>query len=158
MTLTPGRVRNPVEYVEFRALTPPNIFPRFRPVTATTIQRFASSLCLLLTLAVLLVPVHSFGYQDEVDWMWNDTKATSKGRCKTFVVKAGPPKIVRGTVSGRTCLTNAIHAYRKGDHEKAFGWILAGQCHDRTARDTLIKNAPLVLKYLLEQYGPHVSE
>ena len=127
-------------------------------MTATTIKRFASSLCLLLTLTVLLVPVHSFGYQDEVDWMWNDTKATSKGRCKTFVVKAGPPKIVRGTVSGRTCLTHAIHAYRKGDHEKAFGWILAGQCHDRTARDTLVKNAPHVLKYLLEQYGPHVSE
>ena len=90
--------------------------------------------------------------------MWNDTKPTSKGRCKTFVVKAGPPKIVRGTVSGRTCLTNAVRAYRIGDHEKAFGWILAGQCHDRTARDTLIKNAPHVLKYLLEQYGPHVSE
>ena len=90
--------------------------------------------------------------------MWNDTKATSKGRCKTFVVKAGPPKILRGTVSGRTCLTNAIHAYRKGDHEKAFGWILAGQCHDRDARETLIKNAPHVLKYLLDQYGPNVSE
>lgn len=125
---------------------------------ATAITRFTSSFCLLLTLAVLLVPVHSFGYQNEVDWMWNDTKPTSKGRCKTFVVKAGPPKIVRGTVSGRTCLTNAIQAYRKGDHEKAFGWILAGQCHDRTARDTLIKDAPRVLKYLLEQYGPQVSE
>ena len=125
---------------------------------ATTIKRFTSSLCLLLTLMVLLVPVSSFGYQNEVDWTWNDTKPTSKGRCKTFVVKAGPPKIVRGTVSGRTCLTNAIQAYRKGDHEKAFGWILAGQCHNRQARDTLIKNAPHVLKYLLEQYGPHVSE
>ena len=125
---------------------------------ASTITRFASSLCLLLTLMVLLVPVHSFGYQDEVDWMWNDTKATSKGRCKTFVVKAGPPKILRGTVSGRTCLTHAVHAYRTGDHEKAFGWILAGQCHDRKARETLIKNAPHVLKYLLEQYGPDVSE
>ncbi len=139
-------------------LTPPVIFPRFRPVMATTSKRFASSLCLLLTLTVLLVPVHSFGYQDEVDWMWNDMKATSKGRCKTFVVKAGPPKIVRGTVSGRTCLTNAIQAYRKGDHEKAFGWILAGQCHDRQARETLIKNAPHVLKYLLEQHGSDVSE
>ena len=53
----------------------------------TTIKRFASSLCILLTLAVLLVPVHSFGYQSEVAWMWNDTKPTSKGRCKTFVVK-----------------------------------------------------------------------
>ena len=124
----------------------------------STTKRFAFSLSLLLTLTVLLVPVHGFGYQSEVDWMWNDTKATSKGRCKTFVVKAGPPKILRGTVSGRRCLTHAIHAYRKGDHEKAFGWILAGQCHDRDARETLIKNAPHVLKYLLEQYGPHVSE
>ena len=139
---------------------------------ASTIKRFAgklSSVCLiLLTLTVLLAPVQSFkfGFQNEVDWMWNDTKRkpTSKGRCKTFVVKAGPPKIVRGTVEtkatskGRTCLTHAIQAYRKGDHEKAFGWILAGQCHDRAARETLVKNAPHVLKYLLEQYGPNVSE
>ena len=124
----------------------------------TTIKHLALSLSILLTLTVLLVPVQGFGYENEVDWMWNDTKPTSKGRCKTFVVKAGPPKILRGTVSGRTCLTHAIQAYRKGDHEKAFGWILAGQCHDRQARDTLIKNAPRVLEYLLEQYGPNVSE
>ena len=45
---------------------------------ASTIKRFASSLCILLTLTVLLVPVQSFGYQNEVDWMWNDTKPTSK--------------------------------------------------------------------------------
>ena len=45
----------------------------------STIKRFASSLCILLTLTVLLVPVQSFGYQNEVDWMWNDTKPTSKG-------------------------------------------------------------------------------
>lgn len=125
---------------------------------SSTIKRFAFSVCCLLTLTVLLGPVQSFGYQNEVDWMWNDTKPSSKGRCNTFVVKAGPPKIVRGTISGRTCLTNAIRAYRKGDHEKAFGWILAGQCHDQASRETLIKNAPHVLKYLLEQYGPHVSE
>lgn len=154
----PDRTRQRIGFAECGALTPPVIFPRFRPVMLSTFKRFASSLCILLTLTVLLVPVQSFGYQDEVDWMWNDTKPTSKGRCKTFVVKAGPPKILRGTVSGRTCLTNAVQAYRKGDHEKAFGWILAGQCHDRAARETMIKSAPNVLEYLLEQYGPHVSQ
>lgn len=112
-------------------------------------------LCLLL---ILLVPMQSLGYQNEVDWIWNDTKPTSKGGCKNFVVKAGPPKILRGRVSGRTCLTNAIQSYRIGDHEKAFGWILAGQCHNRQARETLVKNAPNVLSYMLQQYGPHVPE
>ena len=45
---------------------------------ASTIKCFASSLCVLLTLTVLLVPVQSSGYQNEVDWMWNDRKPTSK--------------------------------------------------------------------------------
>ena len=45
---------------------------------ASTIKCFASSLCILLTLTVLLVPVQSSGYQNEGDWMWNDTKPTSQ--------------------------------------------------------------------------------
>ena len=99
-----------------------------------------------------------FAYEKEVDWMWNDTKAKTRGgsQCKNFVVKAGPPKILRGKVSGRTCLETAIKSYRHGDHEEAFGWILAGQCHDRTARETLVRNAPKALEYLIDTYGKHV--
>ena len=109
---------------------------------------------------LLLVVVFAFGnpltilaYQDDVDWMWNNTKPSARGGCRNFIVKAGPPKILRGRVSGRNCLVNAINAFRKGDHEKAFGWILAGQCHNPQARLTLVQNAPLVLEYLLKQYG-----
>ena len=92
----PGRARQRIGFAECGALTPPVIFPRFRPVMLSTFKRFASSLCILLTLTVLLVPVQSFGYQDEVDWMWNDTKPTSKGRCKTFCGQSRPSKDFEG--------------------------------------------------------------
>ena len=113
---------------------------------------------LFITIGVLFTPLQSLAYQSQVDWMWNNTKPSSRGGCKNFVVKAGPPKILRGRVSGRDCLTKAIKAYRVGDHEKAFGWILAGQCHDRQARNVLIQNAPKVLEYLLGKFGPAVPE
>ena len=96
-------------------------------------------------------------FQEEVDWMWSDTKPTVRTGCKNFVVKAGPPKILRGRTSGQACLEQAIEAYQKGDHEKAFGWILAGQCHNRQARETLVRNAPIVLSYLLEKYGQEIK-
>ena len=112
---------------------------------------------IVLLLAVMVIafgnPLGVLAYQDDVDWMWNNTKPSARGGCKNFIVKAGPPKIIRGRVSGRNCLVNAINAFRKGDHEKAFGWILAGQCHNSQARLILVQNAPLVLEYLLKQYG-----
>ena len=111
---------------------------------------------LIVITTVLIAPIGASAFQEEVDWMWNDTKPSARSGCKNFVVKAGPPKILRGRTSGQTCLTHAIQSYRKGDHEKAFGWILAGQCHDRQARETLVGNAPKVLDYLLKQYGEQV--
>lgn len=109
----------------------------------------------VMTIINLSTTLTVLAYQDEVDWMWNNTKPSTRGGCKNFVVKAGPPKILRGRVSGRDCLINAINSFRKGDHEKAFGWILAGQCHNAQARLLLVQNAPLVLEYLLKQYGDH---
>ena len=113
------------------------------------------NIVLLVAIIIGIAPWQfAFAYQEEVDWMWNDVKAKSRGgaQCKNFVVKAGPPKILRGKISGRACLENAIESYRHGDHEEAFGWILAGECHDREARVKLVKNAPKVLEYLLERY------
>lgn len=46
-----------------------------------------------------------------------------------------------------------MRAYRERDHEEAFGWILAGQCHDREARELLVRNAADVLQYVMEKYG-----
>ncbi len=73
-----------------------------------------------------------------------------------FIVKAYPIKILRGNVSGYTCIQNSIKSYRKGDQEEALGWILAGQCHNRLAREIIVKNAPKILEYLLLQYGSMV--
>ena len=112
---------------------------------------------LLVTMVIVFGnPLSVPAYQDDIDWMWNNTKPSARGGCKNYVVKAGPPKILRGRVSGRDCLVNAINAFRKGDHEKSFGWILAGQCHNPQARLLLVQNAPLVLEYLLKQYGDSV--
>ena len=70
-----------------------------------------------------------------------------------YIVKAYPIKIFRKNVSGQTCIKNSIESYRKGDQEEALGWILGGQCHNRLARETIVRNAPKVLEYVLENYG-----
>ena len=119
--------------------------------------RFLHCLGLMILLTSLGVET-GFPYQEEVDWIWNDTKPTARQGpvCMKFIVKAYPIKILRGNVSGHTCLENAIESYRKGDQEEALGWILAGQCHDRLARETLVKHASKVLEYVLQQYGNEI--
>jgi hypothetical protein len=99
-----------------------------------------------------------FAFQEEIDWIWNDVKSTARQgpACMKYIVKAYPIRIFRGNVSGRTCFTHSIESYRKGDHEEALGWILAGQCHDRLARETLVKHAPKALEYVLQEYGKEV--
>ena len=112
--------------------------------------------CLVLMISIIfLFWGNALAYQEVVDWIWNDVKPTARQgpACMKYIVKAYPIKILRGHVSGRACLKHFIESYRKGDHEEALGWILAGQCHDRIARETLVKHAPKVLKYALQQYG-----
>ncbi len=94
--------------------------------------------------------------QKMIDEVWLDTNSKPKGSCQRFVVKAGPPRVLRGKTSGRDCLGHAITAYRAGDHEKAFGWILAGQCLNREARTSLVLKAPRVMQYVVNKYGPQV--
>lgn len=116
--------------------------------------------CLVLMISITGLSVENvFAFQEVVDWIWNDTKPTARGgpACMKYIVKAYPIKIFRKNVSGQTCIENAIESYRKGDQEEALGWILAGQCHDRLARETLVKHAPKVLEYVLQQYGNEVS-
>ncbi len=122
----------------------------------------------VLVLAILAIAVHSQrqalaqeqalapSLQTLVEEIWADTSSKPKGSCRRFLVKAGPPKVLRGNTSGRDCLRHAVTAYREGDHEEAFGWILAGQCLDREARTSLVLKAPLVMEYVVNKYGPHV--
>ncbi len=120
---------------------------------------FRSLLCLVLTIAMTGLFAHNiFSYQEEIDWIWNDTKSSARGgpACMKYIVKAYPIKIFRRNVSGETCLINSIESYRKGDQEEALGWILAGQCHDRLARETIVKNAPKVLEYVLQKYADEI--
>lgn len=58
---------------------------------------------------MLLVPVQSLGDQNDVTG-YGTMRPLSKGGCQNFVVQAGPTKVVRGRVSGRTCPTKAIQA------------------------------------------------
>ncbi len=116
--------------------------------------RYIRILAFMISIIFLLVG-NVLAYQEEVDWIWNDMKSTARGGpvCMKYIVKAYPIKILRGSVSGRTCIHNSIESYRKGDQEEALGWILAGQCHNRLARETIVKHAPKVLEYVLQQYG-----
>jgi len=110
-------------------------------------------------IAITTLDVQSvFAFQEEVDWIWNDVKSTARQgpACMKYIVKAYPIKIFRGHVSGRACLKHSIESYRKGDHEEALGWILAGQCHDRLARETLVKHASKILEYVSKKYGNEV--
>ena len=110
-------------------------------------------------IAITTLDVQSvFAFQEEVDWIWNDVKSTARQgpACMKYIVKAYPIKILRGHVSGRACLKHSIESYRKGDHEEALGWILAGQCHDRLARETLVKHASKILEYVSQKYGNEV--
>jgi hypothetical protein len=112
--------------------------------------------CLVLIISITGLFVENvYAFQEEIDWMWNDTKPTARGgpTCMKYIVKAYPIKIFRRNVSGQTCIKNSIESYRKGNHEEALGWILAGQCHNRLARETIVKYAPKVLEYVLQQYG-----
>ena len=116
-------------------------------------------LTVLLTIGIL---EKGWSFQEEIDWLWNDIKPTARQgpACLKFIVKAYPIRILRGKVSGRTCVEHAVNSYRKGDHEEAFGWILGGYCHDRSTRVELVKHAPKVMEYVVQQYGkrvPHLS-
>jgi len=115
--------------------------------------------CVVLIIAITTLDVQSvFAFQEEVDWIWNDVKSTARQgpACMKYILKAYPIKILRGHVSGRACLKHSIESYRKGDHEEALGWILAGQCHDRLARETLVKHASKILEYVSQKYGNEV--
>jgi len=68
-------------------------------------------------------------------------------------VEAWPDKIYRGRTSPHDCLVHAIRSYRAGDHEEAFGWIQASVCPDRELQQSMVRNAPVVLQYLLGRYG-----
>ena len=62
------------------------------------IRNYPLALLLVVMIIALANPLTVLSYQDEVDWIWNNTKASARGRCKNFVVKAGPPKIIRGRI------------------------------------------------------------
>ncbi len=114
----------------------------------------SSLVSLTILISTLVYPGVTLAFQDTVDAIWNDTKRSSRGNCRNFVVQAGPPQVLKGKTSGRDCLGHAVRAYREGDHEKAFGWILAGQCHDGEARQALVRRAPQVMDYGMITYGP----
>lgn len=114
---------------------------------------------LILTGAlVLAVPPSSWAFTNVVDALWNDAKPVPKQDCRNFIVKAGPPRIFRGVVSGHDTVVHTIERYREGDHEEAMGWLLAGACPDKDAQETIVRNAPNVLGYLMKEYGPKVPE
>ncbi len=112
---------------------------------------------LIIAFALVLAGAGSApAFSNVVDALWNDTKPVPRSNCKDCIVKAGPPRILRGVVSGHDTLVHAIQRYREGDHEEAVGWLLAGACPDKEAQETIVRNAANVLGYMMQEYGPKV--
>ncbi len=124
-----------------------------------TMNRILRILVMFITLTTIGTG-NLYGFQEKIDWLWNDTRPTARQgpTCLKYIVKAYPIRILRGRVSGRACIEKAVVSYQKGDHEEAFGWILGGYCHDRLVRVDLVKHAPKVMEYVVEQYGNKVSQ
>lgn len=95
---------------------------------------------------------------DQLDAMWANTRPLARDRCLYFIVKAWPDPALRGRVSPHDCVIFAIQEYRRGDHEHAMGWLQAGLCPDREAQQQLMRDAPVVLDYLLKRFGPQVAD
>ena len=95
-------------------------------------------------------------FADELDRVWQDVNPVPRDQCRMFIVKAWPDKIYRGRTSPHECLARAIRVYRAGDHEEAFGWIQASVCPDRELQQSMVRNAPAVLDYLLTRFGAAV--
>ena len=113
---------------------------------------------IILVAAMLSNADFALAFTGEVDALWNDTKPVPRQDCRNFIVKAGPPRILRGVISGHDTLVHAIQRYRAGDHEEAVGWLLAGACPDKGAQETILPNAANVLGYMMKEYGPKVPE
>jgi len=114
-------------------------------------------LALMLMVATLLLASPSWAFTRELDALWQDTNPVPRGHCLYFLVKAWPHKLYRGKTSAHDCLVKAIRDYRNGDYEEAMGWLQAAFCPDREAQQTLVRQAPAVLDYLLTTYGPEVG-
>lgn len=106
-----------------------------------------------LALATLLLAGRSWAFTDELDALWRDTNPVPREQCLHFLVKAWPHKLYRGRTSAHDCLVKAIADYRNGDHEEAIGWLQAAVCPDRETQQSLVRQAPAVLDYLLTKYG-----
>ncbi len=107
-------------------------------------------------LALLLSPLSSWAFNDELDRAWRDQNPVPREQCMAFIVKAWPYKVYRGRTSPHDCLVHAVQAYRAGDHEEAFGWIQASVCPDRELQQAMVRSAPAVIEHLLTRYAPHV--
>jgi hypothetical protein len=107
---------------------------------------------------VLLAPPSRARAQDtpwpeSIRQCWNDAAGNSSLRCYYTEGK------LRGTMSGKDCLVEAVKAGRQNDRESALRWILACQCgsSDLQLKQALRDHGDDAVRLVIDTYGPFVQ-
>lgn len=114
------------------------------------------TIAFLAAVAVLasVVPGGSQGadWADSIRECWNDVSRNTSIRCYLAEGK------LRGTLSAKDCVVEAIKSARAKDHEAAIRWILA--CHCGTSRSRMNQairdHKDEAIRFVVESYGAFV--
>jgi len=119
-------------------------------------------LSVFVSTASVIVPP-AFGdakpdYQLNIDWEWRDFSSPPSSDAWTFVVKDGPPPVVREKTSAHGCVVNAINAANNKDTATALRWLLAGQSDRRqaSAYQSIETAGNMAVDYAVKTYGGSV--
>jgi len=120
---------------------------------------FTTSAGCALVLASLLSPLlPRSGVAQSADWLdavrqcWNDADQNTRISC--FFTEGK----LRGRLSGKECIVEAIKAARSQDQEGAIRWILACRCGDDRpdTKQALRDHRNEAVRYAVDTYGAFV--
>ena len=123
----------------------------------TPLTSWVRRVLLLASLLSLLLPTSSAA--QSVDWLeavrqcWNDAEANSSVSCYFTEGK------LRGRMSPKDCVAEAIKVSRSGNRESAVRWILACRCGDDgpEIRQAISDHRIEVVRYAVDTYGAFVQ-
>ena len=121
-------------------------------------RRRQPGLAWIVVFLVLVIPstADAQGWKRKIDQLWHDQASQNATEiCQMYMVRAMPP-LIRGSVSGRGCVVNAIVAAREGDNKLALGWLRAGYCGDKRVRTRIDSVGDTAVRYAVKKFGSFV--
>ena len=99
------------------------------------------------------VVAQSANWPDAIRRCWNDASANSSLGCYFTEGK------LRGTMSGKDCLVEAVKAERQSNRHSALHWILACQCGlgDSEVKNAIRAHGDDAVRLVLDTYGSFVQ-